>query len=76
MDKTTKIDQHKATTPARRKFLLGATLGTAAAVGVAVAGGAKDAIEAAVPGASAADSKTKGYHLTAHIAQYYDTTRM
>ena len=86
MDKTTKIDQGSvkpentpvsATGNTRRNFLLGATLGTAGAVAVAVAGGAKQALDVAVPGAlTEADKKPKGYHVTAHISQYYDTTRM
>ena len=82
MDHTTKIDQvsvktETASTNTRRKFLLGATLGTAGAVAVAVAGGSKQALEVAIPGATAEPgTKPKGYHVTAHISQYYDTTRM
>lgn len=60
----------------RRNFLLGATLGTAGVVAAAVAGGAvSDAPGEAV--ASAADvKKPRGYHVTPHIEQYYETTRM
>jgi nitrous oxide reductase len=59
----------------RRKFLLGATLGTAGAVAVAVTSGVRDAAEAALPDEAGAKQKQKGYHMSAHIQQYYDTTR-
>jgi len=61
-------------TPARRKFLLGATLGSAGAVAAVVTGGdVQKALEvASVP----AGKKNKGYHETDHIRQYYETTRI
>ena len=81
MDQTMKINQDAnlgdAAVSTRRKFLLGATLGTAGAVVAAVAGVAKQAPDVASPVALAeAGNKPKGYHVTAHISQYYDTTRM
>ena len=82
MDKTMKINQvgdkpANAAGNTRRNFLLGATLGTAGSVAAVVAGGAKQALDVAVPGATAeSGNKPKGYHVTAHISQYYDTTRM
>ena len=81
MDQTMKINQGgnpgDAAVSTRRKFLLGATLGTAGAVVAAVAGGAKQALDVAAPEALAeTGNKPKGYHVTAHISQYYDTTRM
>jgi hypothetical protein len=60
----------------RRNFLLGATLGTAGAVAAAVVGGAREALEVAAPAKLAEAKKPKGYHLTEHVSQYYDTTRM
>lgn len=57
----------------RRNFLLGATLGTAAAVTAAVTG--KSPREA-VQTAAAIDDKTDGYRETPHILQYYDTARL
>ncbi len=63
----------------RRNFLLGATLGTAGAVAAAVS--ATVAPVAVVANASALAiepdvKRSKGYHVTAHIEQYYETTRM
>ena len=59
----------------RRKFLLGATLAGAGAVATVVTGGnANDIVEAATTETKAA--KPKGYHLTPHIAQYYETTKI
>jgi hypothetical protein len=58
----------------RRKFLVGATLGSAGAVAAVVAGGNAAEIVAAV--APVAVAKPKGYHVTAHIQQYYETTRI
>ena len=72
--------ESKTSTPvqpptARRKFLLGATLASAGAVATVVAGGsATDIVEAT--GSEAKVTKTKGYHLTPHIAQYYETTKI
>jgi nitrous oxide reductase len=70
-------DNAKSNKPnTRRNFLLGATLGTAGAVAVAVAG--SNTIEAPAETLAAATDKKKprGYHVTPHIEQYYDTTRM
>lgn len=62
------------TTNKRRKFLLGATLGSAGAVAAVVAGGGvQEVLE--VSGAAVV-KKPKGYHMTEHIQQYYDTTRI
>jgi hypothetical protein len=62
------------TTNKRRTFLLGATLGSAGAVAAVVANsGVKDL---AVAAGVVAEKKPKGYHMTAHIQQYYDTTRI
>lgn len=60
---------------ARRNFLLGATLAGAGAVAAVVTGGnaGESAETPAVEGKSA---KPKGYHLTPHIAQYYETTKL
>jgi hypothetical protein len=58
----------------RRKFLLGATLGSAGAVAaVVVRTGVQSPDEVAVV---AAEKKVKGYHETDHIRQYYQTTRI
>ena len=59
----------------RRKFLLGATLGSAGAVAAVVSGGnVKQVLDvAAVP---AEKKKVLGYHETDHIRQYYETTRI
>jgi hypothetical protein len=58
----------------RRKFLVGATLGSAGAVAAAVVGGmATDVITTA---AVEPAKKPKGYHETDHIRQYYETTRI
>ena len=62
-------------TPNRRKFLLGATLGSAGAVAAVVTSGAVNEVldvAAAVP----EKKKVKGYHETDHIRQYYATTRI
>ena len=58
----------------RRKFLVGATLGSAGAVAAAVVGGtATDVLDTTKV---AAVKKVKGYHETDHIRQYYETTRI
>jgi hypothetical protein len=70
-------DNAKSNTPnTRRNFLLGATLGTAGAVAAAVAG--SNAVDAPAEAVAALTDKKKprGYHVTPHIEQYYDTTRM
>ena len=66
----------------RRNFLLGTTLSAASAAVAAVAvaaGGAKAKAAIEVAQDDAVDSgrkKIRGYHLSEHIAQYYDTTRI
>jgi hypothetical protein len=60
---------------ARRNFLLGATLTGAGAIAAAVAGGSKTEIAETLTGATK-PAKTKGYHVTPHIAQYYETTKL
>lgn len=61
----------------RRNFLLGATFGTAGAVAAVVTKGAGEAIQVATAVPVAGEvKKVKGYHLSEHIAQYYDTTRI
>jgi hypothetical protein len=59
----------------RRKFLLGATLGGAGAVAAVVAGGGVGEI-AETLAVENTPAKPKGYHLTPHIAQYYETTKL
>lgn len=59
----------------RRNFLLGATLASAAAVTTVVAGGNATEIAETL----AVDNKPvkpKGYHVTPHITQYYETTKL
>lgn len=65
-------------TEKRRKFLLGATLGSAGAVAAVVAGGnVGQALNVvAVAPTEKAKVKVKGYHETDHIRQYYETTRI
>lgn len=63
----------------RRNFLLGATLGTAGAVAAAVSATVAPVAVDANVSASLADTdvkKSRGYHVTAHIEQYYETARM
>ena len=59
----------------RRNFLLGATLASAGAVATVVAGGSTPEImETLSRGGKPA--KPKGYHVTPHITQYYETTKL
>ncbi len=59
----------------RRKFLLGATLGSAGAVAAVVSGGnVQQALEVAA--VQPEKKKVLGYHETDHIRQYYETTRI
>ena len=80
MSEASKSANMKTETPNnRRNFLLGATLGTAGAVAAAVS--ATVAPVAVVAGGTATPAQTdvkksKGYHVTAHIEQYYETARM
>jgi hypothetical protein len=67
----------KSNTPnTRRNFLLGATLGTAGAVAAAVVGSNTADAPAEAVAALTDKKKPRGYHVTPHIEQYYDTTRM
>lgn len=59
----------------RRNFLLGATLAGAGAVAAVVAGGDATEIATAVT-AEKEPAKQKGYHVTPHISQYYETTKL
>ena len=60
---------------ARRNFLLGATIASAGAVAAVVAGGTvAESVEA--PTAESKATKPKGYHVTPHITQYYETTKL
>ena len=60
---------------ARRGFLLGATLASAGAVAAVVASGNKTEIVGAL-GEERKPAKPKGYHVTPHISQYYETTKL
>ena len=62
---------------ARRNFLLGATIASAGAVAAVVAGGnATDIVETPNVNVDGKASKPKGYHVTPHISQYYETTKL
>lgn len=60
----------------RRNFLLGATLGTAGVVAAAVTATVAPVAEVVEPTGAVEPKKSKGYHVTAHIEQYYETARM
>ena len=60
---------------ARRNFLLGATLASAGAVAAVVAGGSATEIVGTL-GVESKPVKPKGYHVTPHISQYYETTKL
>ena len=60
----------------RRNFLLGATLGTAGAVAAVVTATVAPVAEVVEAAAAVEPKKSKGYHVTAHIEQYYKTARM
>ncbi len=62
--------------PNRRNFLLGATLGTAAAAAAIVTGKSTEQVSAEVAALAPVEAAPTGYRLTAHIAQYYDTTKL
>ena len=63
-------------TPAtRRNFLLGATLAGAGAVAAVVAGGSAQDVGETL-NVESKPSKPKGYHVTPHISQYYETTKL
>ncbi len=61
--------------PARRNFLLGATLGTAAAAAI-VTGKSTVGVGAEVAALAPAEPVSSGYRMTPHIARYYDTTKL
>lgn len=64
-------------TSLRRNFLLGTTLGAVGAVVAVVAGEVPEVMPVAALDAAASEpKKVRGYHLSEHIAQYYDTTRI
>ena len=60
---------------ARRNFLLGATLASAGAVAAVVAGGSATEVVGTL-GVESKLAKPKGYHVTPHISQYYETTKL
>jgi multidrug efflux pump subunit AcrA (membrane-fusion protein) len=60
----------------RRNFLLGATLGTAGAVAAVVTATVAPVADVVEASAKVEPKKSKGYHVTAHIEQYYETARM
>ncbi len=60
----------------RRNFLLGATLGTAGVVAAAVTATVAPVADLVEVSATPETKKSKGYHVTAHIEQYYETARM
>jgi hypothetical protein len=64
----------KTTKTNRRKFLMAASLGSAGAVAVVVAG--KQATREAEPGSAATAGQASGYRVTAHIEKYYKTTKV
>ena len=59
----------------RRSCLLGATLASAGAVAAVVAGGSTTEVVGAL-GVESKPAKPKGYHVTPHISQYYETTKL
>ena len=60
----------------RRNFLLGASVATAGAVAAVVTGTSVTKEAETVLADGTAVKKVKGYHVTPHIEQYYETTRM
>jgi hypothetical protein len=56
----------------RRKFLMTAGAGSAAAAAVALTGKAPDPAQPE----SASARQGKGYQLTEHVRKYYDTTKI
>ncbi|MEO8386518.1 MAG: formate dehydrogenase [Betaproteobacteria bacterium] len=75
MKSESKISTPVSPPAARRNFLLGATLASAGAVAAVIAGGsANDIVE--IADSETKPAKSKGYHLTPHIAQYYETTKI
>lgn len=74
LKKMTNINPENKTN--RRNFLLGATLGTAGAVAAVVTATVAPVVEVIAAKAAPEAKKSKGYHVTAHIEQYYETARM
>lgn len=71
--------QNRQRNSQRRNFLYGAaTAGAAAAAVVALAPTSSSTTDPAQPGGQprALPEKGGGYHLSAHIRQYYQTTRI
>ena len=60
----------------RRNFLLGATLGTVGVVAGTAALVTGSPVDKIVPGAVPGTDTASGYRMTAHIQQYYDTTKL
>jgi nitrous oxide reductase len=60
----------------RRQFLVGATLGTAGAVAGAAALVTGQSPTTVVTALAPVKTTASGYHLSAHIQQYYDTTKL
>ena len=70
-----KSESKMPTPTTRRNFLLGATIASAGAVAAVVAGGsAADLVS--TPSVDGKPTKAKGYHVTPHITQYYETTKL
>lgn len=65
-------------TPARRGFLLGAgaAAGAAGAAAIALRKSPQVAAQVAEPATKQEPEKGRGYHVTAHIQKYYDTTKV
>lgn len=64
------------TASTRRNFLVGASVATAGAVAAVVTGNSVNDQAAAPLSADSQPEKVRGYHVTPHIEQYYETTRM
>ena len=60
----------------RRVFAAGGTVGALAAAAAVLPLGKPQVPAAAADGAPAAPEKGGGYRLSAHVQQYYDTTRI
>jgi hypothetical protein len=70
------VSKTPLSTPAmRRNFLLGTAIAGAGAVAAVVAGGSATEILETASVDSKLD-KPKGYHVTPHISQYYETTKL
>jgi hypothetical protein len=62
----------------RRGFLIGAgaVAGVAGVAAVALKNGAQPVTEVAAPEPDKAPAQSRGYHETAHIRRYYETTKV